>query len=182
MVQKQHALCQIRYLETSSIDLGEVSARKLVVEHKEVAAMYGHSQEKIYQPQASMDTAPRPSLLRRILARRRVRQFERRCRARDQLLAWRVQEVIAARGLTSADYSIAGGRAVHVPRVVAVSAGPPKGLDVELLSGQVPDDFAAHASAMAYSLGVADVRVIPLGPSRIRLELIEARSMLNLGR
>jgi hypothetical protein len=56
--------------------------------------------------------------------------------------------------------------------VVSVTLGPPVGLDVRILPGQMPDDFAAHARTIAYNLDVAEVRVIPLGPDLIRLELL----------
>jgi hypothetical protein len=118
-----------------------------------------------------------PSLLRRPLARRRARQLERirqaRDQARDQKLAWRVQDILAGHGLTQTAFSIGGGRTIYVPQVVSVIAGPPVGLDICPLPGQTPDDFAKHAPALAYNLGVAEVRVVPLGPSLIRLELLD---------
>jgi len=40
-----------------------------------------------------------------------------------------------------------------------------------MLPGQSTEDFAAHASAIAHYLGVPYVWVVPLGRSRIRLEL-----------
>jgi hypothetical protein len=121
-----------------------------------------------------------PSLLRRPLARRRARharQVERirqaRDQARDQKLAWRVQDILAGHGLTQTAFSIGCGRTIYVPQVVSVIAGPPVGLDICPLPGQTPDDFAKHAPALAYNLGVAEVRVVPLGPSLIRLELLD---------
>ena len=117
-----------------------------------------------------------PSLLRHPLARRRARQLEctrqARDQARDQELARRVQDILAGRGLTQTAFSIGGGRTLYVPRVVSVIAGPPVRLDIHTLPGQTPDDFATHAPAIAYNLGVAEVRVVPLGPSLIRLELL----------
>jgi hypothetical protein len=119
---------------------------------------------------------PLPSLLRHPLARRRARQLEctrqARDQARDQLLASRVRDIIVGRGLTQTAFSIGGGRNIHVPQVVSVIAGPPMGLNIRTLPGQTPDDFATHAPAIAYNLGVAEVRVVPLGPSLIRLELL----------
>lgn len=125
----------------------------------------------------------RPSLLRRLLAWRSARRLQRAHQQHDQRLqrayqqhnqqlAHRVQEIIAGCGLIQADYSIGGGRCVHIPRVVSVVAGPPVGLDIELLPGQTPDDFTAQTSAIAFHLGVAEVRVIPLPPALIRLELL----------
>jgi hypothetical protein len=127
---------------------------------------------------------PRPSLLRRPLAWRRAWQLERRRQANDQLLerrrqandqllASRVEDIIIGCGLIQFSYSIVGGRGLRTPQVVAVVAGPPVGVDILILPGQMPDHFAVHAPAIAYNLGVAEVRVVPLGPSRIRLELLQ---------
>jgi hypothetical protein len=82
-----------------------------------------------------------------------------------------VEEIIAGLDLVQSDFSIAAGRVFHVPQVVSVSPGPPVGLDLRILPGQSPEDFSAHAAAIAYDLGMAEVRVVPLGPSAIRLEL-----------
>jgi len=90
----------------------------------------------------------------------------------DQRLARRVQDIFIGRGLVQHRYSIGGGRDLHVPQVISVAAGPPVGLEIRTLPGQTPDDFAAHSSAIAYNLGVAEVRVVPLGPSLLRLDLL----------
>jgi hypothetical protein len=116
--------------------------------------------------------APLPSLLRHPLARRHAQQREDRHQMNDQALAWRVQDIIAGLGLTQAGSSVGGGRTTHIPQVISVADGPPVGLTIRMLPGQMPEDFAAHAQAFAYNLGVAHVRVIPLGPSRIRLDLL----------
>jgi hypothetical protein len=116
--------------------------------------------------------APLPSLLCHPLARRRARQRERRHQEHDQILAWRVQDIIAGLGLTHTGFSNACGRMEHIPQVVSVTDGPPVGLDIRILPGQMPDDFAAHAPTIAYNLGIAEVRVVPLGPSLIRLDLL----------
>jgi hypothetical protein len=96
----------------------------------------------------------------------------RRPSTRDRLLAWHLQNILVSCGLSQTDYSILGRRVVRAPLVVAVVAGPPVALDIYILPGQTPDDFAEQASAIAYSLDVAKVRVVPLGPSLIRLELL----------
>ncbi len=104
-----------------------------------------------------------------------ARQPNRTPQEHNHTLAWRMQDIIAGLGLTQTDFSIAGGRSVHIPEVVSVAAGPPVGLHIRTLPGQTPDDFAAHAPAIAYNLGdlgVAQVRVVPLGPSLIRLDLL----------
>lgn len=123
--------------------------------------------------------APWLSRLRHPRTWRHSRDLERRQQVRDQQLAWRVQDVIAGLGLTHSDFSIGGGRNVHIPEVVSMTAGPPVGLEIRILPGQTPDDFAAHASAIAYNLGVARVRVVPLGYSRIRLDLLPSNPRLG---
>ncbi|MDT7712919.1 MAG: hypothetical protein QOG46_1608 [Pseudonocardiales bacterium] len=129
------------------------------------------SSAPITQSMASQ-ASPRRSSRRPPLSRRRARQLERWHQDDDQRLAWRVQDVLVGCELIQTDFSVAVGHVFHVPRVVSVVAGPPVGLEIRILPGQVPGDFAAHAPAIAYSLGVAEVRVVPLGPSLIRLELL----------
>jgi hypothetical protein len=97
-------------------------------------------------------------------------------RERNQELAWRVQDVIAGVGLTDTDFSIGGGRSIRVPQVVSITAGPPVGLHIRLLPGQTPNNFTTRAPAIAYHLGVAEVRVVPLWPSLIRLDLLPETS------
>ncbi|MGH3838808.1 MAG: hypothetical protein ACRDSF_24400 [Pseudonocardiaceae bacterium] len=92
--------------------------------------------------------------------------------ANDQLLALRVQDVLVGCGLTRVDFNIGGGRTLHVPQVVSVVAGPPVKLTIRALPGQTLDDFTRHAPAIADNLGMAEVRVAPLGPSLIGLELL----------
>jgi hypothetical protein len=106
------------------------------------------------------------------LSRREARRRERIRQAGDQALAWRVQDVLVGCGLTRMDFSIGGGRTLHAPEVVSVSAGPPVRLTIRTLPGQTPDDFARHAPAIAYNLGVAQVRVLAQGPLHIGLELL----------
>ncbi|MGH3783671.1 MAG: hypothetical protein ACRDRO_24375 [Pseudonocardiaceae bacterium] len=115
---------------------------------------------------------PLPSLWFHPLARRRAQHLAHTHQAHDQVLAWRVQDGLAEIGLTHMDYSIAGGRMVHLPEVVTVSAGPPVGLVIRMLPGQRAEDFTAHAPAIASYIGVAEVRVVPLVEHPlIRLEL-----------
>jgi hypothetical protein len=128
--------------------------------------------------------ASRPSLLHRPLAWYRTWQLERRRQANNwqlergrQANAWqlasRVQDIIIGCGLTQFSYSVSGSRSIRAPEVVSVIDGPPVGVDILILPGQMPDHFAVHAPAIAYNLGVAEVRVVPRGPSRIRLELLQ---------
>jgi hypothetical protein len=109
-------------------------------------------------------------------ARRHTRrELERMRQASDSQLALRVQDSFVARGLTHSGFSMAGGYSLHVPEVISVAAGPPTRLDIRPLPGQQPDDFIAQAPAIAEDLGVAEVRVITLGPSLIRLELLGSK-------
>lgn len=106
------------------------------------------------------------------LARAHDRELERRQQDGYEQLALRVEDIIVGLGLTLEDFSIAAGRVFHIPQVVSVDPGPPVGLDLRILPGQSPEDFSAHAPAIAYDLGMAEVRVVPLGPSVIRLVLV----------
>jgi hypothetical protein len=65
-----------------------------------------------------------PSLRRRPLAWRRARLLQRLREADEQLLGWRVEDIIVGCGLTQADYSIGGGGVVHIPQVISVGCGP----------------------------------------------------------
>ncbi|MBV9012817.1 MAG: DUF1918 domain-containing protein [Pseudonocardiales bacterium] len=112
------------------------------------------------------------SRLRHPLEWRHNRDLERRQQAGYERLASRVEDILAGLGLVHDDFSIGGSRTFHVPEVVSVTPGPPMGLDIRMLPGQTPDDFSPHAPAIAYDLGMAEVRVVPLGPSYIRLELL----------
>lgn len=116
--------------------------------------------------------APWLSRLRHLGEWRHNRDLERRQQAAYERLAERVEDIIAGLGLVHDDWSIGGSRTFDIPQVVSVTPGPPVALDIRMLPGQVPDDFSAHASAIAYDLGMAEVRVIPLGPSLIRLALL----------
>jgi hypothetical protein len=115
----------------------------------------------------------RVSLLRRLPPWRRARQVANRMQQeRDRRLAGRVEGIFGGCGLTQDGYSIASGRTFLFPQVVSVVAGPPVALYISMLPGQTPDDFAKHASAIAYHLGVAEVRVVSYGSALIRLELL----------
>jgi len=113
------------------------------------------------------------SLLWHPLEWRRDRDEERWQQVRDQRLAWKVQDIMYGLGLVQNDFSIGGGRAVHHPEVVSVSAGPPVTLDIRILPGQTPDDFGTDKclKAFAYHLGVAKVQVDRLRTPLIRLKL-----------
>jgi Domain of unknown function (DUF1918) len=112
------------------------------------------------------------SPLRHPWERRHSRDSQRRPHGWDEQLAQRVEEIIAGLGLTQTGHSVAGVQIMHLPQVVSIHPGPPEGLDIHILPGQSPEDFSAHAPTIAYDLGVAEVRVVPLGPSLIRLELL----------
>jgi hypothetical protein len=117
-------------------------------------------------------TTPLLSRVRHPLQWGHHRDLERRRQVGYERLARRVEEIIAGLGLTQSDFSIASGRVFHMPEVVSVNPGPPVALDIRMLAGQSPEDYSAHAAAIAYDLGMAEVRVVPLGPAAIRLELL----------
>lgn len=121
------------------------------------------------------NVAALPSLPRYPLARRPTRERERMRQEGEQRLIRRVYDIIVGLGLTQGGYSAGGGRTVHVPEVISVTERP-VGLDICMLPGQIPDDFTAHAKRIAYSLTVAEVRVVPLRPPLIRLILVPRTS------
>ena len=133
--------------------------------------MDGQLEDKDLQPVADR-TGRRPSLLGHLLRHRAERRHERLQQQRNQRLAEKVETILAGSGLSQSDYSVAGGRSYHFPQVVSVDEGPPVTMTIRLLGGQAPDDVAVHARAIAYDLGVTDVRVVSLGPLLIRLELL----------
>ncbi len=112
------------------------------------------------------------SRLRHPLERRHTGDLEPRHQAAYERLAERVEEIIAGLGLIEDDFSISAGRIYHFPRVIAVHPGPPLAVDIHILPGQSPENYSAHATAIAYDLGMAEVHVVPLGPAEIRLELL----------
>jgi hypothetical protein len=116
------------------------------------------------------------SRLRHPLDWHHKRDLERGRHIAHERLAMRVEEILVGCGLCHEDYSIAAGRVYPFPRVVSVADGPPLSVDVHMLPGQSPDDFSAHAATIAYDLGMAEIRTIPLGPSLIRLELLPMTS------
>jgi len=111
-------------------------------------------------------------LLRRRWARRRAQELQLKRQATYQEFAWHVQDILVGCELFQADFSIGGGRVFHIPQVVSVVPGPPVGLNIRMLPGQIPDDFAQHARRIAYNLDVSEIRIIPLEPYLIRLELV----------
>lgn len=113
-----------------------------------------------------------PSRLRPV-ARRRARRAARFQWERDQHLAWRAQDVFAGLGLVQSQVSIAAGHTVGVPQVTQVHRGPPVSLTVRILPGQVAADFAAESGRIAVNLGVAQVRVLALSRSTVRMDLLE---------
>jgi hypothetical protein len=164
--------------------LVDASLRKLPRKERRHTAMYRYPQEKttplLEEPIGTV--ASRPSLLHNLLVRYRTRRLERRRqeearqleRGRQKearQLALRVEDVFIGCGLSQFSFSVSGSRDIRAPQVVSVVDGPPVWVDILILPGQMPDHFAKHASTIAYNLGVTEVRVVPLGPSRIRLEL-----------
>jgi hypothetical protein len=126
--------------------------------------------ESVQPPNDSIGVGGR--LLRRRWARHRVQELQLRRQATYQELAWQVQDILVGCGLFQAGFSIGGGRTFQIPQVISVVPGPPVGLNIRMLPGQIPDDFAKSARRIAYNLDIVEVRVIPLEPYLIRLELV----------
>ncbi|MGH3787660.1 MAG: hypothetical protein ACRDRG_14160 [Pseudonocardiaceae bacterium] len=93
-----------------------------------------------------------------------------------QRYAWRVQDILVGCGLSQSGSSLVGGTNYYLPKVTQVFPGPPPGppraLNVQIMPGQSPDDYARHARTIAYNLDLAAVRVTGLGPYLIQLELV----------
>ncbi len=135
--------------------------------------MNGPVHGKAFQPvdQLVEDAGAGPSWLGPRRARLTAPWVRYRRPARDMPLVRGVRDSLVRCGLGRREYTLAGSETVHCPRVVSVDAGPPGWVQLDLLAGQSAADFAARASAIAQELGVPEVWVVPLGRSRIRLEL-----------
>ncbi len=96
---------------------------------------------------------------------------ERTDQMATQRLVWRVQDILVGVGLSQADTSLAGGRTVHIPKVISVAEKPMR-FTIRTLPGQIPDDFVKAAPRIADNLDVAEVHVDRLGPSLIQLRLV----------
>lgn len=95
-----------------------------------------------------------------------------RLRLSDQELTRQVLKILVGCGLSQNGYSISGGQNFYFPQVLSVVDGPPKGLIIRILPGQHPEHYAKHARTIAYNLDLAEVKVVPLGPYEIRLDLL----------
>ncbi len=118
--------------------------------------------------------APRPSRLRHGrggLTMNARKQRERMRQEGTRWLAGRVQDILVGIRLTQADFSLGGGRTVHIPEVISVAEKPMR-FTIRTLPGQIPDDFIKAAPRIAYALDVAEVHVDELGPSLIQLRLV----------
>ena len=114
------------------------------------------------------------------LARRHTKMLERMHQEATQRLVLRVEDILVGVGLTQPGNSVAGGRTTIIPEVVSV-AEEPMTFTVRTLPGQIPDDFVARAERIAYNLDVAEVQVVPLGPSLIQLILVPRESVDLMG-
>jgi hypothetical protein len=134
--------------------------------------MNGPFHGKAFQPQDQLvkDADAAPSWLGPRRTRLTTPQLSRHP-ARNKPLVRGVQDSLVRCGLSRTEHTLAGSETLHSPRVVSADAGPPGWVQIDLLPGQSPEDFAAHAPAIAHDLGVPEVWVVPLGLSRIRLEL-----------
>jgi hypothetical protein len=83
-----------------------------------------------------------------------------------------VEDIVVGCGLTQADCSIGSGGVVHTPQVISVRCGPTLVGIFSSFPVRHPATLFAHAPAIAQALGVASIRVVVLGSSLIRLELL----------
>jgi hypothetical protein len=103
---------------------------------------------------------------------RRERE-ERRLTRWATELSWQWSDVMEGVNLTRHS-STAGKISLTVaPQVHSVDMGPPVTLLVEMLSGQVAEDFQAQANRIAESMGVASVHIAPYDLGWITVALLE---------
>jgi hypothetical protein len=99
------------------------------------------------------------------------KQHERMHQMATQQLVQRVQKILVGVGLTQPDFSLGGGRTLHIPEVISVAEKPMR-FTIRTLPGQIPDDFVKAAPRIADNLDVAEVHVDRLGPSLLQLRLV----------
>ncbi|MGH3685056.1 MAG: hypothetical protein ACRDQY_05545 [Pseudonocardiaceae bacterium] len=90
----------------------------------------------------------------------------------EQRYAWKVQDILVGCGLSQPGASPVGGQLFHIPLVIKIEGRPPNQLTIQILPGQSPKHYEAHAETIAYNLGVDEVHVFPLGPYEILLKLV----------
>jgi len=69
------------------------------------------------------------------------------------MLARRVRDIFVGRGLVQHRYSIGGGRDLHVPQVISVTAEPPVGLEIRALPSQTPGTSWARIRRLSSRCG-----------------------------
>jgi hypothetical protein len=104
-------------------------------------------------------------------ARKWRKQRERMRQMATQRLVSRVADILIRVGLAQPGSSVAGGWTKIGPEVISVDEKPMR-LTIQILPGQIPDDFVKVAPRIAYALDVAEVHVDELGPSLIQLRLV----------
>jgi hypothetical protein len=129
---------------------------------------------QLYFPKGNL--APLRPRRRYPLARRHTKILERMHQEATQRLVSRVEGILVGVGLAQFGNSVAGGRTTIIPKVVSVAEEPMR-FTIRTLPGQIPDDFVAAAERIAYNLDVAEVHVVPLGPSLIQLILLPRESV-----
>lgn len=99
--------------------------------------------------------------------------------ARRQVQAWAVEEILAnvRPELIQFGQSMnchSRGRNVYIPHVVAVDDGPPVAFTIQMLPGQILQDYVQHAATLAECLDVARVRITRSGRGLVRCELLQS--------
>ena len=91
-------------------------------------------------------------------------------------LAWQWSEAMEGAGLTRHTRTAARIPLTLVPELHSVDLGPPVILLVEMLPGQVAEDFQAQAYRIAETLGVPMVDIAPYDPGWIKVALRDGDS------
>lgn len=86
-------------------------------------------------------------------------------------LTWAWHRACANTGLGN-EVSTVTGPTMSTPKLVHVVLGPPIVLTVQLLPGQLPEDFVPVARRVAAALGARRLRVTPQGLQHVRVELL----------
>jgi hypothetical protein len=88
-------------------------------------------------------------------------------------LGWQWAEVMEGAQLTRHTVTAAQIPLTITPQVHSVDPGPPVTLLVEMLPGQVVEDFEAQTNRIAESMGVSGVHITPYDPGWIKVTLVE---------
>lgn len=87
-------------------------------------------------------------------------------------LGWQWSDTVDGAGLANHTRTAGGIPHVVAPPMRSVKPGPPVTLLVQMLLGQLVDDFQAQAHRIAEGMGVPMVHIAPYGPGCIKVVLL----------